>query len=182
MKFYVPYLLKTASYLSGIATIGGKILSDGEVCGNFSGSAELGESYRGEIEMNVHANQSRELLTKSQYLEMVGNISLFGVHIPFTHRYYWGAPLANLTYRVLPNGTVFYSFTDESPMALSLKVTKIFYYQGAEVSRDVTNLHVVSGEHVERYEKITLTQPVDEVKIIFYEENTHLLYEEVLHI
>ncbi len=180
LKFRVPFLLKTASYLHGSAHLSGILESHGEKCGYFNATAELGEAYYGDIMMEVSKNYTRSFITESQDLNMVGNISLFGYGVPFSYHYHWGAPLANLTYKVLPNETLYYSFTDESPYSLSMKVTKIFYYHGNEVSRDVSEFYVHAGQHIERYEKLSIAQPVDEVKIIFYEANTHISYEEVI--
>ncbi|AGB05229.1 hypothetical protein AciM339_1372 [Aciduliprofundum sp. MAR08-339] len=182
IKFEIPYSIKTAGYLSGLASVYGHVLVGHSSCGSFNGSAQLGEYYRGTLKMEVLSNYTKTLLTKSQHLTLQGNISIFGLKVPFTEKYYWGAPLSNLTYKIFPNETLYYSFTDKSPFKLSMKVTKIFYYEGNEVSKSVSSFSVFPNQEVRRYEKIEITQPVDEMRIIFYDTNTHLTYQEVIHI
>lgn len=182
IKFEIPYALKTAGYLSGIASVYGHVLVDHSPGGFFNGSAQLGEYYRGALKMEISNNYTKTLLTKSQYLNLQGYITIFGFKIPFTEKYLWGAPLSNFTHKILPNGTLYYSFTDESPFILSMKVTKILYYRGNEVSKSTSSFSVNPDQKVKRYEKLQITQPVDELKIIFYDTNTHLTYQEVIQI
>ena len=182
LYFYIPYEIKTANYLSGSAEILGEIKGDGEKYGNFNTSLTLGTYYKGKIMVHINSEAARYLITHSMPLKMVGNITLLGFNIPFKRTYYWGAPLDNLTYRVFNNGSFYYSFTDSAPYPLSMNVTKIYYYQGSEVGRDSSMYNVNPGEHVEKYERLNITRPIDKIEIIFYEGNTGFSYEEVINL
>lgn len=182
LSFDIPYHIKTASYLSGSAKIHGKIENNGKTYGSFTSNIPLGEDYKGSIKMEVNSEDSRYMLTHSIPLQMIGNITIFGFKVPFKYSYHWGAPLENLTYKLLENRTIYYSFTNAANYSLSLDIDKIYYYHNTEVKKEYTYMYVAPGEHVEKYEKITVTQPVDKIEIIFYDENTGISYKEVINL
>ena len=180
LSFDIPYHIKTASYLIGNAQIKGNIENNGKIYGNFTGNIPLGKDYEGNIKIKINPEESRYMLTHSTTLKMVGNLTIFGFKIPFKKDYYWGAPLENLTYEILENRTLHYSFTNAANYSLSLNINKIYYYHNTEVKRESTHMYVSPGMHVDKYEKLSITQPVDKIEIIFYDENTGISYKEVI--
>jgi len=182
IHFILPYMIRTADYLDGTAKASGIIQGEDGVIGNFSTNFLLGSTYNGNITALIYYDNAGSLIVKSQWLHLIGNVSFLGLLLPVNTNQYWGAPLSNLTYQVLSNNTLHYSFTDESPMALNLFVNRTYYYQGNFVKKETTHLYVNSGEHVERYEDLNVTQPVDQVVISFYDAYTGIYYEEVINL
>ncbi len=180
IHFKLPYMIKTADYLSGMANASGVIKSDKGTIGRFSTTFLLGTTYFGNISSIVYYGNTRNLITHSQWLSFVGNLTFLGLKLPIKESRYWGAPLNNLSYEILSNNTLHYSFTDDSSLPLNLYVNKTYYYQGSVVKEESTHLSISSGEHVSRYESLNITQPVDQLRLSFYDATTGIYYEEVI--
>ncbi len=178
----VPFEIETASYLWGKAKVYGDVYGANKYIGNFSSDIELGKLYEGKLKMYLKPLNITDFLTRSQDLYLDGNLSFMGFSVPISYTYRWGAPLANLKFEVLNNGTLHYSFTDESDMDLRLYINKTYYYNGTVVQTDSEYLYVKSGEYVNRYESITVAQPVDKVVITIHDAESGFTYVEVINL
>ncbi len=180
IHFKLPYMIKTADYLSGMGQADGVVEgSEGEI-GNFTTEFSLGTTYYGNISSLINYENAKDLVIHSQWLYFVGNVAFLGLRLPINETYYWGAPLDNLSYEILSNNTIHYSFTDNSPSSLNLYINRTYYYQGNIVKHETTHLYVATGEYVDRYEDLNITQPVDQVLLSFYDSNSGVYYKEVI--
>ncbi len=181
VKIIIPYTINTASYLTGDAEFSGKVRGLNSV-GTFSTKFPLGKKYDGNLEMLFPKDASKSLLTHSQNLHLSGNFSLMGFRIPMEKDYYWGAPFNNLKFEVLSNGTLHYSFENDADFDMSLHITKDFYNGSSLVYHEEEYIIVNSGESVNKYEEIPITQRVDKVVITMTDDNTGIQYREVLNL
>lgn len=182
IHFYLPYMIKTADYLNGMANASGVVKGDNGLVGNFDTNFTLGTTYYGNISSLIYYDAAGDLITHSQWLYFIGNVTFLGLKIPINHTQYWGAPLNDLQYNIESNNTIHYSFTDDSSMPLNLYINRTYYYQGNLVNEETTHLYVSPGEHVDRYEDLNITQPVDKVILSFYDANTGIYYQEVINL
>ncbi len=182
LTFEIPYHIKTANYLSGTAKAWGKIKGQDKTYGNFSATITLGEDYNGNIKVKVNPQDARYIITHSLDMNLIGNMSIFGFTIPLQYKYFWGAPLDNLSYYVYDNGAVYYSFANHANYPISLNITKIYYYQNQEIKRETSFIYASPGSQIDEYEEVNITQPVNRVKIIFYEIYTGITYEVVINL
>ena len=178
VEIVIPYRINTASYLKGDAQFYGRVYGDG-FQGNFSTSITLGKPFKGNLTLNFDGVY-KSILTESQVLHLDGNLKFFSFEIPLKTDYSWGAPLNGLKIEVLDNGTLHYSFRNDADFDMNLKISKDYYYQGNLVRHDESNIYVSRGEEVSRYEELNITQPVDEIIITFYDENSGMEYREVV--
>ena len=181
VRIILPYKIVTAHYLWGDAKFSGRVYGKGDV-GNFNTSFKLGGKYNGEINLLFNASYAKSLITKSQNLHLQGNITFMGFKIPLNTDYRWGAPLNNLKVEVLNNGTLHYSFQNDADFGLKLKIQKDYYYNNTLMYSEVTYLNVSSGESVNRYEEINVSQPVDKVIVTIYDENSGFKYQEAVSV
>ena len=177
----LPYKIVTAHYLWGKGKFSGKVYGEGNV-GDFDTTFKLGGEYTGKLNLLFNSSYAKSLITKSQNLHLRGNISFMGFKIPLNTDYRWGAPLNNLHVEVLNNGTLHYSFQNDADFGLKLKIQKDYYYNNTLVYSETTYLNVGSGESVNRYEKINVSQPVDKVVVTIYDENSGFVYREVVSV
>ncbi len=175
----IPYTITTASYLKGTAAFRGNVTGDANV-GSFSTEFTLGRRYDGTLKLVFNVNATKSLVTHSQILHLSGEIDFEGFRVPMHTDYAWGAPLNNLQFEVLNNGTLHYSFQNDADFSLSLLVEKDYYYNGTLVYHEEERMSVEPGESVSRYEEINVNQPVDRVVITITDENTGIQYVEVI--
>ncbi len=175
----IPYSITTASYLKGTAAFRGNVTGDTNV-GSFYTEFTLGRRYEGTLRLVFNVNATKSLVTHSQILHLSGEIDFEGFKVPMHTDYAWGAPLNNLQFEVLNNGTLHYSFQNDADFSLSLLVEKDYYYNGTLVYHEEERMNVEPGENVSRYEAINVNQPVDRVVVTITDENTGIQYVEVI--
>ncbi len=177
----IPYTIITAHYLWGNAIFSGKVYGI-ENIGNFTTQMNLGGRYSGKLTLVFNSSYAKSLLTKSQDLHLRGNITFMGFRIPLNTDYRWGAPLNNLHVEVLNNGTLHYSFENDADFDLNLTIKKDYYYNNTLVYSETTYMDACSGESVNRYERINVSQPVDKVVVTIYDRNSGFEYVEVINL
>jgi len=175
----IPYTICTANYLYGTAKFTGTVSGEDNL-GIFSTQFSMGSRYNGTLHLLFDKDSSRTLITKSQTLHLVGNMSLGDIAIPLSTDYRWGAPLNDFHYKVLSNRTIYYSFENDAPFMLNLTITKDYYYQSNLVGHNVEKLTVAKGERVNRYEPITVNQLVDKVVLTYSDSERGIYYREVI--
>ncbi|NPA75757.1 MAG: hypothetical protein GXO25_06720 [Euryarchaeota archaeon] len=178
---YLPYTINTASYLWGHATFNGTVKCRA-FSGTFSAVFPLGKKYSGNMKMVFNGSHLETLVTESQMMWIDGKIGIAGIEVPMNTTYMWGAPLNNLKFEVLNNGTVHYSFTNDASFALNLHIKKQYYYNNTMVYQSEESLHVEPGTSVNRYEPINVGQPVDKLIITIYDNNTGVYYQKVINL
>ena len=177
----IPFSITTASYLSGTAKFDGSV-SGTNFTGTFNSKFGLGGKHDSTLNLSFEKSASQSLLTHTQTLYLEGYLSISEVKVPMHFHYLWGAPLNNLHVEVLSNKTVHYSFENDADFGMHLTIKRYYYYHSTLVKEESEIIDVQKGEHINRYDKINVSEPVDKVVITINDDTTGIHYEKVINL